>query len=54
MREPLFFVQSPINQPDGPIYLAGEHMSYVTGWQEGAILSAHEVIRHLQQIVLKS
>ncbi len=43
-----------LNQPDGPIYLAGEHMSYVTGWQEGAILSAHEVIRNLQQIVLKS
>jgi monoamine oxidase len=36
-----------LNQPDGPIYLAGEHMSYVTGWQEGAILSAHEVICNL-------
>ncbi|WP_370623347.1 flavin monoamine oxidase family protein [cf. Phormidesmis sp. LEGE 11477] len=27
-------------QPDGPIFLAGEHLSYLTGWQEGAIQSA--------------
>jgi monoamine oxidase len=26
---------------DGPILFAGEHMSYVTGWQEGAVQSAH-------------
>lgn len=30
--------------PDGAIYLAGEHLSYVTGWQEGAILSAHRAV----------
>ncbi len=34
-----------LNAPDGPIYLAGEHMSYLTAWQEGAILSAHQVVR---------
>lgn len=34
-----------LNQSDGPLYLAGEHLSYLTGWQEGAILSAHEAIR---------
>ena len=28
-----------------PIYLAGEHLSHVTAWQEGAILSAHLVIQ---------
>lgn len=28
-----------------PIYLAGEHLSYVTGWQEGAILSAHTAVK---------
>jgi len=33
-----------LNQPDGPIYLAGEHLSYLTGWQEGAVLSAHQVV----------
>lgn len=36
-----------LNQPDGPIYLAGEHLSYITGWQEGSILSAHEAVRGL-------
>lgn len=34
-----------LNQPDGPIYLAGEHLSYITGWQEGSVLSAHEAVR---------
>jgi monoamine oxidase len=33
-----------LTQPDGPIYLAGEHLSYLTGWQEGAVLSAHAAI----------
>lgn len=27
-------------QPDGPILLAGEHLSYLTGWQEGSVRSA--------------
>jgi monoamine oxidase len=31
-------------QGDGPFRFAGEHMSYVTGWQEGAVLSAHVTI----------
>ncbi|MEJ0068543.1 MAG: FAD-dependent oxidoreductase [Pseudomonadota bacterium] len=31
-------------QGDGPFHFAGEHMSYVTGWQEGAVLSAHVTI----------
>ncbi|NEO95441.1 MAG: hypothetical protein F6K56_36740 [Moorea sp. SIO3G5] len=34
-----------LNVPDGPIYFAGEHMSYLTGWQEGAVLSAHDAVR---------
>jgi len=34
-----------LNVPDGPIYFAGEHMSYLNGWQEGAVLSAHAVVR---------
>lgn len=29
-----------LNEPDGRIYLAGEHLSYLTGWQAGAIESA--------------
>jgi monoamine oxidase len=31
-------------EPDGRIYLAGEHLSYLTGWQEGAIESAWQQI----------
>jgi monoamine oxidase len=34
-----------LNQPDDRIYLAGEHLSYLTGWQEGAVLSAHQAVR---------
>jgi monoamine oxidase len=34
-----------LNQPDGPIHFAGEHLSYLTGWQEGAVLSAHNAVR---------
>jgi monoamine oxidase len=36
-----------MNQPDGPIYFAGDAMSHVVGWQEGALLSG---IRALQMI----
>ena len=35
-------------QPDGPFYFAGEHMSYLNAWQEGAALSAHEAIKLIQ------
>ena len=38
-------------EPDGPIYFAGEHMSYVTAWQEGAVLSAQAVVRALAERV---
>jgi monoamine oxidase len=34
-------------KPDGPFYFAGEHMSYLNGWQEGAVLSAQEIVRQL-------
>ena len=32
---------------DGPYFFAGEHVSYVTGWQEGAVLSAHYAVAAL-------
>lgn len=38
-----------LQQSDGRIYLAGEHMSYLTGWQEGAILSAHAAVAQIRQ-----
>jgi monoamine oxidase len=34
-------------EPDGPYYFAGEYMSYVNGWQEGAVRSAHFTIERL-------
>ncbi len=31
-------------EPEGRVYLAGEHLSYLTGWQEGAIQSSWQQI----------
>jgi monoamine oxidase len=31
-------------QPQGRIYLAGDHTSHIVGWQEGAALSAHRAV----------
>jgi len=38
-------------EPDGRIYLAGEHLSYLTGWQAGGIESAWQQITKLNQRV---
>ena len=40
-----------LTRPDGPFYFAGEHVSYLPGWQEGAILSAHHAIAALHERV---
>jgi monoamine oxidase len=40
-----------LNRPDDHIYLAGEHLSHVNGWQEGAMLSAHQVVSEICQRV---
>ena len=32
---------------DGPFLFAGEHMSYINGWQEGAVRSAHHALRRI-------
>ncbi len=34
-------------EPDGRLYLAGEHLSYITGWQAGGIESAWQQIGKL-------
>jgi monoamine oxidase len=31
-------------QPEGRFYVAGDQVSYISGWQEGAVRSAHHVI----------
>jgi monoamine oxidase len=33
-----------LSEPDGPFYFAGEHLSHIGAWQEGAILSARRAI----------
>ncbi|HEU0097512.1 MAG TPA: FAD-dependent oxidoreductase [Allosphingosinicella sp.] len=35
-------------KPEGPIFFAGEHLSYVQFWQEGAALSSHAAMQALQ------
>ena len=40
-----------LNEPEGRVYLAGEHLSYLTGWQEGGIESAWLQIAKLHQRV---
>lgn len=34
-------------EPDGPYYFAGEYLSYVNGWQEGAVRSAQYAVQKL-------
>lgn len=34
-------------KPDGPYFFAGEYLSYINGWQEGALRSAHFAIEQL-------
>jgi monoamine oxidase len=36
-------------QSDDPIFLAGDHLSHIVGWQEGAALSAHRAVSLLTQ-----
>jgi monoamine oxidase len=40
-----------LTRPDGPFHLAGEHLSYLTGWQEGAVLSAHDAVAAIAERV---
>lgn len=37
-------------KPEGPIVFAGEHLSYVGLWQEGAILSAHRAVELIREM----
>lgn len=40
-----------LNQPDGPIWFAGDHLSYVSSWQQGAFVSAHRVVNSIAERV---
>ncbi|WP_275288427.1 flavin monoamine oxidase family protein [Halomonas elongata] len=43
-----------LNEPQGRILLAGEHLSYLTGWQAGAIESAWIQIEKLHDMAMAS
>jgi monoamine oxidase len=36
-------------EADGPFYFAGEHMSYMNSWQDGAVRSAHRVVERIAE-----
>lgn len=38
--------------PEGRVIVAGDQVSYISGWQEGAVLSAHHVIRRIAGLPL--
>ena len=38
-------------QADGPIYFAGDHVSHIVGWQEGAALSSLRAIGMINEKV---
>ena len=43
--------------PDGHVIVAGDQVSYLPGWQEGAMLSAHHVLRQImprERMLLKA
>lgn len=43
-------VYNRLLEPDGPIYLAGDHVSHIVAWQEGAALSAHRAIMEIAKL----
>jgi monoamine oxidase len=34
-------------EPDGPVHLAGDHVSYLPGWMNGAFKSAHRAVHRI-------
>jgi monoamine oxidase len=38
-------------EPDGPIYFAGDHVSHIVGWQEGAAVSSVRVVKMISERV---
>lgn len=42
-----------LTEPDGRIYLAGEHLSYIGGWQAGAFESAWQQVERLHARAMK-
>jgi monoamine oxidase len=45
---------APLNQAQGNVYFAGDHLSHLDAWQHGAISSARKVVTELHRRVLAS
>lgn len=43
-----------LREPQGHVYLAGDHVSHLPGWQEGAMLSAHHAVARITQRVAQA
>ncbi len=41
-----------LQRPDGPIHFAGDQVSGLPGWQEGAVLGAHMAVRAINERVM--
>jgi len=41
-------------QPQGRIFMAGDHTSHIVGWQEGAALSAQRAVNMIAARVAKT
>ena len=42
-----------MNEPDGPYLFAGEHLSHVGAWQQGAIVSGWRAVNAIAARALK-
>ncbi len=45
---------SVLQAPDGPFLFAGDHLSYLPGWQEGAVISAMNALSNLMALETSS
>jgi len=46
-EEDTLWAYNRLNQPDGPFFFAADYLTYINGWQEGAIRSAYHAIGNL-------
>ena len=40
-----------LQNPDGPFLFTGDHLTYLPGWQEGAVISAMNALAKLQELM---
>ena len=42
-------IRETLQKPDGPIYFAGDQVTALPGWQEGAVLAAHAAVKGISE-----